>query len=188
MPSRGFNIGVTVAMLLFLVTSTPPDWMLGPAAVTGLALVGFGAAWIVMLCTHLTGERRGRLWGFLVVPVVAVLGTVLAITDVPTRIGFELSRSTFERRLDEVLREPTPATGDGPVEWSTRARTERVGLFEVDTIVRHGTVVEFETGGFFFSAAGFVYSPDEVPYADHPYSKDVIGLGGDWYAYSVAWD
>lgn len=180
-----FNCWVAALLALVLVASAPPGGMVLPLLGLGALLSCFGLVWLIRLCAYgavrPADGRGGPSRGFVVAPILVVASAAMFWLAIPTRVGFELSRTQFQRRADEVL----TTSGNGGDDWSSG---DRVGLFGVRSVSSDGNGVRFQTGGFFLGEAGFAYSPDGEPFPGRPYGADVIALGGGWWAYSVEWD
>ncbi|QDQ97840.1 hypothetical protein [Tomitella fengzijianii] len=170
--------GTAVALiLLFLAMGQwwPRDsaWMLTAAA--GWALLAVAALCWAISAVYTIGYRRSWSWWQCTWPVVAVLGTAVALVVVPPE--FADARPEFDAAAMRVLNSGEPP-GRGGL---------RIGRFEVGGVyVRSGDAYFVDARNTMFTLEqGWVYSADGPPGLP---AGDYERLGGHWYRYQRSLD
>jgi hypothetical protein len=169
---------MTLLWALFWVgLRTTPGADFDQVGAFGLLLAAVVACWLVEVIRYWIrhrGERRtprpAPIGRYLVLPGLSALVILAALSDLPLRARFELSRSAF----DDYVR-------------TQQARTEtsgvKLGSYRVREIrpTRHGLF--FVTGSGIFENYGFVHAPDAAD--TEQFDCD---LGGGWWTMSKSVD
>lgn len=183
-PGRILHGTAAAAALVLLAAEVPPGevWPLAVAAVWVLILCA--SVWSVRLATHAVAAARrrphGRWRGYLLAPFGGLVVAGLLWANVPMRVGFAVSRPSFDRA----------AASRGRTDQDT-IDSQRIGVYEITQVTRSGDAILFyEANGSFSDDAGFAYLPEgptdelentgfERPQWTH--------LGGHWYAWVASW-
>lgn len=142
-----------------------------------LVLLWSGRALTYVVARH-RGTARGSAWRFAIAPAIGAATLACASTGLPLQVRWQLSRAAFARE----------ATGLATDNRSSRPTPDRLGLYHVTAIQRHGLDVVFVVSYGFDSPNGFVYAPDGSRQGKA--AARVLGplwewssLGGGWYEF-----
>ncbi len=110
-------------------------------------------------------SRHGGAWRWIVLPSALIVVTSALLHPWPMTLRFSLSRSAFEKKVEEMDANPNE---QGP---------QRVGLYWVSRIFVRDGCVGFRTGTSLIDPCGFAYDPSRPPSGRHNWH-----IIDDWYA------
>lgn len=151
---------------------------------SGFAIIGFivwlaaAVAWLWALSLTLGGYKRVlKRPSMFFVPLAAVL-SVVAMTDVPTQIAFQLCKSSLEVKADQLR-----AQGEHRPNLVETSPVGLVGLFHViDYGVDHDGTVYFFTDDE-PQPRGFVMSAQQPPAVPFGLQLSSHRIGEKWFAF-----
>jgi hypothetical protein len=130
--------------------------------------VTIGVVWVIMSFKNWTILWKSARKRWLSVPLVGVLGFVLAVTQ----WGFMARTKVSEDRLRTYVEAVRPGTSQRAPQW--------VGLFRVEETEEYEGAVYLYTGHAFINRVGLAYMP---PGAQPPEGIGVKHLFDDWYTF-----
>ena len=188
-PGRWFHTVVAVQTVVLLVAAVGPAADIVVFSLSLWVVLTLVVIWLIRALRYRVTASRGSsarsAWRFAIAPVLALVLAVLLATDVPLRLGWAVSRPSFESAVATELSRPQNADPYGDLTDHT------VGLYRViDTrrIGAHGVAFQVEPGDF--NDSGFAYLPDGPdpkqvgPWAEEP---QFMSLGDHWYTWYASW-
>lgn len=151
---------------------------------SGFAIIGFIAwlpaavAWLWALSLTFRGFKRLLKQPFMFYVPLAAVVSVVAMTDVPVEIAFQMCRSSLEVKADQLR-----AQGEHRPNPTQNTSLGMVGLFEVnDYAVDHDGSVYFFTDNE-PQPRGFITSPQQPPPMPFGMQLSSKRIGDKWYSF-----
>ncbi|MEE4023980.1 hypothetical protein V1Y59_12910 [Gordonia sp. PKS22-38] len=162
------TLAVIAACGALLWTLVPPTADFAYLVLAMWALLGFAAIWLVLAVFGCFRYRRFRLSA--VAPLVILVTVILAVADVPSRVGFAVSRPALEAaadRCDESLDET------------------KIGVYEVWRIESADGGCRFFMKGGLVDSVGLAYLPDGPPTERSGDEREITyrGFEDEWYRF-----
>ena len=190
----GFGIGLGLALVFWLLTTSNPGQPLFPILLAAVVMIAVGVWWCILVSASATHKRRLPIV-MRIAPVIVVVIVALGFTNVPMKARWLVSEPAFNAIVHEAG--PPSVRPSDPVDqeegWSSLEPCPAViGLYRISSCdgFPGGYLFWHRPGSGLFDDAGLAYLHSGVPDKAGTgwfESPEFTHLHGDWYAFSSSW-